>query len=321
MLKEAIGPILKFYFFLGGSYLLFQITPLRKHLLKPLLFTTINIFLPLFFIQNFSTGWEEAVSAGWWWMAGFFAASLILIGFQLLMAKILINRAPLLKTERKREMTVLFAMHNAGYVPLPIIAALSPQSLVIYMFFFFLAFNISFWTVAVSYLTGGEKKGLVFKPNAPLFGIIAGLGIAIFGIYDGFPRVITFPLEIIGSITLDLILVVLGGILAGIPKKYIKIEKEYWGYVIYKMILFPLIILIIMLFLPLKGINEKLIFGIKLTAVLEAVVPPATNNVIAAKAFGTDDQVKYIGNAVILTYGVSMITIPVFVLLSVLLFG
>jgi malate permease and related proteins len=321
MFSEAVIPILKFYVFLGGSYLLFQITPLRERVLKPLLFLTINVFLPLYLIYNFSTGWDEAVTAGWWWMAGFFVASLCFIGIQLLMAKLLINRAPLMKTGKKREMTILFAMHNAGYVPLPIIAALAPQSLVIYLFFFFFAFNISFWTIAVSYLTAGGNKKMVFKPNAPLIGIVAGFIIALLGIYDEFPRVVTFPLKIIGDITLDLILVVLGGILAGIPKNEIKVLREYWGYILYKMILYPVLLFLLMMFLPLKGIPEKLAFGIKLTVVVEALVPPATNNVIAAKAYGTEEQVTYIGNAVIVTYAVSMITIPIFVLLSVVVFG
>jgi hypothetical protein len=192
---------------------------------------------------------------------------------------------------------------------------------VIYLFFFFFAFNISFWTIAVSYLTAEGNKKIVFKPNAPLIGIVTGFIIALLGIYDEFPRVVTFPLKIIGDITLDLILVVLGGILAGIPKKEIKFLREYWGYILYKMILYPVLLFFVMMVIPLKGIPEKLAFGIKLTVVVEALVPPATNNVIVAKAYGTEEQVTYIGNAVIVTYAASMVTIPVFVLLSVVVFG
>jgi len=196
-----------------------------------------------------------------------------------MLGRFLVHRTRLLQTEHPRELVSLFAVHNAGYLPLPILSVFAPQSLMVYMFFFVLAFNLIFWTVAVSYMSGRGR--LVFRLNVPIVGIFVGLLLAVFHLYRFVPSIIRLPI---------------------------------------KLLIFPALFMIAMIFVPLRGLPPGLAFGIRLGVVLQAAVPPATNLMIVAKAFGTEKQVHYTGSGIIVTYLSSLVTLPLFLFLSTLLY-
>ncbi len=315
---EALPAVGKVFGLIILGLFVFQIGPLRR-ILDRLIWINLNILFPIYFIDSFSRGWDEAVAGGWSWMVIFFVSCFVLIGFQYLLGRALIGRRKLIPSERPNDLIILFAVQNSGYIPLPIIEAIAPDALIVYLFFFFFAFNIIFWGVTVSLLSSTEK-GFRFRINMPLIGLAAGVLIAAFGLYDYVPVMVRKGFSVTGGIAINLILVLMGGILATIPKAGIFFSREFVKFIIVKMIAYPAIVLTALLFLPLDSLRPAMAAGIKIVFVLQAAVPPATNNLIVARAYGTREQELHIGNGMFHTYAASLVTLPVFLVIAILVF-
>ncbi|MFW6293746.1 MAG: AEC family transporter [Spirochaetota bacterium] len=318
------------------GFLVFKIDLVRRYALRPFVFLIVNIVFPLYFVHTMPSQWADGLAAGWGWMVVFFFAYLVFLAVQYGLARVLINRVRLFRTEHPQELLVLFAMHNAGYIPIPIIAALTPPAVSVYISFYMMAFVLSFFTVAVWIIQGaarirttGSSQADVaraapsrprFKLNAPLVGIFAGLLFAVTGFYDVLPGWAKAPFRFSSVIALDAIMGVLGAVLASIPGRAIRIRREFIGLVLVKMLLYPAVVLGVMALIPLGGLDPQVASGIKLAMVLQAVVPPATNILVITKAYGTDEQVEYAGSAIAVTYAASIVLIPLFLIASRLAF-
>jgi len=301
------------------GYVLFQPRFVRRYLLAPALFVVMKIMFPMHFIWNLPRGWEKALNAGWYWMLIFFSAAFLMIGFQLYISKYFVKPGGFLETEHSRSMTVLFSMHNAGFIPLPIMAVLAPQEVNIYMFMYVFGFNLVFWTAAVHMLSS-STKGFKLKINPPLLGILIGMMIAIFDLSDNIPALLVPILRISGTYTLDIMMILLGGVLASIPRGDIKYRPEFGRLVALRFIVYPVIMLGIAALLPLGWLPHDIQWGLRLALIVQAAVPPATNVMLVAKLYGKQEQVHYIGTGIITTYLSSLITLPIILVFATLLF-
>lgn len=303
-----------------GGYLLFKIPPLKKYVLPVLLFVTLNIIFPMYSVHNFPLGWDEAVAAGWPWMLGSFVACFVIMGLLFLLGRLCVSKFLLFPRDREKELLLMFGVQNAGYIPLPILASLTGGGVLVYMFLYIFAFNLIFWTIAVAAIAETEGKRFRFKLNMPLVGLLVGFLVAALDLETHFPAFVSLPLSWAGAVALDLILIVLGGILATIPAERFRVRREFVGFVGIKMVLVPALILPILMLVPMPGLPGPLASGIKLALLLQFVVPPATNIMIATRAYGTPDEVHYIGGGIITTYAAMVVTLPVFLLLGTTLF-
>jgi hypothetical protein len=263
-------------------------------------------------------------------------AYLVMLGAQIGMAKLLINRVKLFETEYPRELLVLFAMHNAGYIPIPIVAALAPPAVSVYMSFYLMTYVLLFFSVAVWILRGAAADAHAeaagsddatassrpsFRLNAPTVGILVGLALAITGAYDLFPGWVKLPFRWASFIALDGVMVVLGAVLARVSNTGFAYRKEFGGLVLAKMVIYPLLMIGLLLLIPIPGVRPEIASGIYLALVLEAAVPPATNILVVTQAYGTSEQVEYAGSAVLFTYAAGLFIMPAFLILSRLIFG
>ena len=339
--QEILLPVARLVAATLTGFLIFKIRVVQRHLLRPVVFTIVNIIFPLYFVHTMPSQWADGLEAGWGWMLVFFFAYLFFFVVQLGLGRLLINRTRLLATDHPQELLVLFAMHNAGYIPIPIIAALAPPAVSVYMSFYMMAFVLSFFTVAVWLIQGAahirDARGrqadarsavpaashppLRFKLNAPIVGILTGLLLGVTGWYELVPGWVKLPFRWSATIALDAIMVVLGGVLAGIPAEGLSYRKEFGGLVLVKMVLYPAAVLGALALVPLSGLAPPVASGIKLAFVVEAVVPPATNILVLTKAYGTRDQVEYAGAAIVTTYLASVVLLPLFLVASRLLLG
>lgn len=315
MFQPILAAIARLIVLMIAGYLVFQPPPLQRHVLPRLLSVTVNVLLPLYFIVAFSAGWESAVAAGWRWMPIFFFACVVMMGFQAVVGTWLVRRVRAFSSPHPRAWVALFAVQNVGFIPLPILAAIAPEAINIYMFFFVLAFVIIFWTLVVSLLSA-EGGVFVFKPNMPLAGIIAGMIIAVFGLYDAFPALAQQVMEWLAAPALDLILFVLGGILATIPRADLQYRREFGSLIWLRMLAYPAALLLILALIPFGGLSPEMAYGIRLGLVLEAAVPPATNLIVVTKKYGTEAQVHYMASGMLVTYLASFLTMPLFLLAS-----
>lgn len=300
------------------GFALFRIPVMGRRVLKPAIFTVMNILFPLYFLHRLPLGWEEAVGVGSQWLFIYFIACFVMIGTQVLLARVLVRTRPLY-SHQPNSMIALFSIHNAGFIPLPIIEALAPPEISIYMFMFVLAFNIILWTAAVSLVSEGPAR-FTLKLNPPLIGLMGGIIIANFNLSGYIPHFVRPLLEFSGEYALDLMLVMLGGVLATIPRRDLQYRPEFGRLVLLRFVLYPAVFIGIAALLPLNALSASMQWGIRLSLVLQAAVPPATNLLLVAKIYGTEKQVHYIGTGILITYLSAVITLPIFLVLATFLF-
>ena len=317
----------------GAGFALFLWKPLRKRALKPLLVITIDILFPLYFVHHFPVGWQEAVEGGGpWYMLAFFLACSLMFLAQFGIGKLLLAGG--LKPEQPRQFLLLMTIHNAGFIPLPILASFAPDAAMVYMFFYVLAFNVFFWGFAPAYVAAGSGTAGAdedtaaadrprvprFRINPPLVGIALGLMLALTDSYRFVPDLVQTGLRIGGNLSLDLVLVLLGGLLADIPRQKLHYRREFGWLIGIKMVVWPLAFLLVMPFVPLPGLSPEVASAVRLAMVLEAAVPPATNIAVISKAYGSDAQLHYAGAGVIYSYAASALLLPLILIASFALF-
>lgn len=305
----------------GGGYLLFSIPVLRRRLLQPLLFVTMNGLLPVYFVHRLPMGWAGAMAGGWYWMAGFFVAYFAMTAVHVAIGTLLVRRSSALRAggERRRIFIAICTVHNAGFIPLPILEVIAPPAITVYMFMYVLGFSLVMWSVAVPMVSGG---GSIFRLrlNGPLVGVLVGLAVAASGLYPSVPAAAREALGSVGDIALDCVLVTLGGILATIPRAQLRVEPEFRSLALVRFLLYPAVLLLVAILLPLDALSPEMQWGLRVALVLQGVTPPATSLMLVAKRFGSAENTAYLGSGILLTYLLSFVTIPLFLVVSTLLF-
>ncbi len=300
------------------GYLLFRIRFMRERVLNPLLWILVNVLLPVYLIHRLATGWEEALQFGWEWTLVFFFACWGAVAIQSLIGAWIVYRTRLLPTENPREVVALFGVHNAVFIPFPILAVLAPDEINVFLFFYFFAFALMLWSYLVSLISGRETIRLKITP--PLVAMLLGVVAVLLGWHHSVPDPTMDVIGEIGRTSMDIILIVLGGILATVPQEDLAYKPEFGRLVVLRMVVYPALVLFLAWLIP-EGIGREFQWGLRITLIIEAAVPPATNVLLIAKAFGTEKQVHYAGGAILTTYLASVVTIPLFLTAAILLFG
>ncbi len=304
----------------GTGFVVFRPLKMQNCLFPKFLVLVLDILFPLYFVFSIPRGWNDALQLGWPFLLGMFGLSLVSMALQAWLAHVAVRLRPQWVKE-PTSFVLLSAIHNAGFVPLPILARLTPGPIIVGMAFYVLAFNMVMWTVAVSVIQTGRFRLRPFRIriNAPLIGLAAGLFLAMSGAYRYIPGKIMAAGGTLGKLGLDLAIVALGGALAGIREK-VEFDREHWYFAGWRLVLFPLAMLAVAT-LPLPIFAGPLGWGIRLVLVLEAAMPPASLVLVATRVYGKRDQIHYTGSMILFAYLVSLVTIPLFVGLAVYLFS
>lgn len=302
------------------GYLLFQPDFMRRRVLTPLVFITINLLFPFYFVTNFGENWDSASAIGASWLIGAALLCGVMMAVQGVYMRRLVGRRFGIPTDHRGEVATLGAIHNAGYIPIPIMQALFGGPIMIYLFFYTLGFNLVFWTIAVALVRGGPKR-FVFRLNAPTAGLLTGILLAATGWYDFIPGLVQDGMAVAGRVSLDLVLVGLGGVLARIRTQAGADRTNWARYVAYRSFAYPAAVLLFLWIIPLDAIPAAVAVALPVGIVLQASSPPATNLMLVAEAYGTHEQVEVFGRGVIVSYLAAAIAIPVFVTLGFLAFS
>jgi predicted permease len=302
----------------GSGFVVFRPQWMQKHVFPKFLVAVLDILFPLYFVFRIPRGWNEAVTLGWPFLLGMFVLGLVSVGVQAWLAYRAVRFRPQW-VSYPTAFILLAAMHNAGFVPLPILSRLAPGPIIIGMAFYFLAFNIIIWTVALSVIQTGRFRLWPFrvKVTPALVGLVLGFLLSVTGGYKFIPENVMVAGSWLGDLGLDLALVAMGGALAGIREKLV-FEREHWYFTGWLMVLYPAVVLGITM-LPLPIFAGSLGWAIRLVLVLEAAMPPASLVLVVTHAYGKPDQVHYTGSMILFTYLVSLVTVPLFVGLTVFL--
>ncbi|NSW91496.1 MAG: AEC family transporter [Firmicutes bacterium] len=196
---------------------------------------------------------------------------------------------------------------NCGYMGLPVLEALYGQTGIFYASIYITIFNILTWTNGVMIFTGEKdiksmKKALV---NPGIIAVFIGLVIFFFSIKLPYPILKT--LEMFGSMTTPLSMLIIGALIANTDFK-----KLFSGFALYYVTAIRLIILPLLTLITLKitGINDYTLLG---SCVATAAMPAAANTAVFAERYNGDSV--FASRVVAFSTIISMITIPVIFLL------
>lgn len=197
---------------------------------------------------------------------------------------------------------------NLGFMGFPVSAAVfGPESL-FYVSIFNMTFSLLVFSVGVILLRPDMGKYLDRK----LFlnpGILAsGVGLGLFLTGARIPGPFADALDLLGSVTSPLAMIIVGAFLATLPAERLLTDRAVWTVASFRLLVIPVgLYLILRLF-----ITDPLILGV---AVLLAAMPVAANTVMLAEEYHVDTGLASRG--VFLTTVLCIFTIPLITTLVV----
>ena len=216
----------------------------------------------------------------------------------------------------RRPFLSLAALQNSGYLPIPLTAAILPPDqqatglLLVFIYIFVMGFI--FWSLGVRLIArpqsfNGLAANLRQVANPPLIAMLVGLFFLIPPVHAGYARLTLLQegLAALGSTTIPLVLIILGGSFATITgttsgRRIVTLAAAI------KLVVIPSLTLTMVLLLA-----PERIFAFAL--ILQAAMPAAMNHIVVAQEY--DGDVALASRALFVQYLLSVITVPVFLLL------
>lgn len=260
----------------------------------------INITLPSMIIASFNFKFsKDMLNVG----ISLFLISLIIHLSLLLIGKFLYKRF------NENEMKVLWFItlfSNCGFMGYPVVESIYGKIGLFYAALFNIPFNILMWTAGVFIFSGkgdikSAKKALL---NPGIVSVFIGLFIFLFSLKLPIP--IQKTLELVGSMTTPLSMIIIGSTLADSKITSIFESKSIYIGTIVRLILIPVTTFIFLKYFGLKD------FYLSIPVIITAM-PAAANTVIMAEKFGGDAE--FASKIVFLTTVLSAVTIPLVLIL------
>lgn len=192
---------------------------------------------------------------------------------------------------------------NVGFMGYPVTAAVFGEEGVFYAAIFNLPFNLLVFTIGIFFLS--SKQGEKSKINPKLLinpGVIAVLiGFLIFSLKIQLPRSITGSLDLLGSVTTPMSMIVIGGLLAKVS-----INKIFTNFRVYLITIFRLFLVPVIVYFVLRNFVDGIyLFGVP---VLLSAMPVAANSAILAEEYKGNAELA--SQTVFITTLFSVISIP-----------
>lgn len=242
-----------------------------------------------------------------------FAGGALIIGAGLLVAagvcRVFLSRTP---PKDRGIFLSLSSMHNSGYLPIPLVAAILPEGQreegLLYTFIFILIMGLLFWSLGIRLISGASpdpKTRLRRVLNPPIVTILLSFLFLVPVIRDAYGQltVIRQALDLLGQSTIPLVLIILGGSLA----ERLDDDSDYWKPVLLSTVIRLLIVPWIILML-LRGIQLGQV--LTFTVFLQACMPAATNHIVVVREYG--GNAALVSRSLMVQYLVSAITVPLF---------
>lgn len=226
--------------------------------------------------------------------------SLLMHVFAIFISKLLFYRYP---TAINKVLRAAAIFSNCGFMGFPILDGIYGPQGVFYGSFYVLTFNILIWTVGVSIFTGNKDQNIEKQAlNPAVIAVIVGLVLFIFSIK--MPAPLFKTMEMIGSMTTPLSMLIIGSLLMDINFSDLFSEFSLFYVTLVRLLILPSIAIFVLLFFGVKGI----VLGVP---VLANAMPIGALIVIFAEKHGADALLA--SRAVFLSTLVSIVTIPVII--------
>ncbi len=263
----------------------------RKKLSELLLYITSPFLVISSFNFKFSS--DMLVNAGI-----VFAFSIATHLFAVFLGKLLFAKYPY---EKQSVLKFILVFSNCGFMGFPVLEGLFGKTGVFYGSIYVAVFNIFIWTYGVMLFSKGSRQSSVIKAliNPGIVSVVIGLFIFLFSIE--LPKPLLQTLDMVGSMTSPISMLIIGAILANTNLKDVFTGFEVYYGTVLRLIIMPLIAI---LALTLMGTDRELL---RICVVLVAM-PAAANTVIFAEKYEANSLLA--SRCVALSTILSIVTIP-----------
>src|SRR5690554_1946026 len=232
-----------------------------------------------------------------------FLVSTALHLFTLLGSRFLFRRY---SPEKEKILRMVMIFSNCGFMGFPILDSIYGKTSVFFGSIYVVVFNVFLWTAGVTLFTGAKDIRAI-KTALKNPGILAvGVGLPIFLFSPPIPAPVYETLDMVGSMTTPLAMVIVGSLLADLKLKEVFAEPSIYYATLLRLIILPLLTMGVMRLLGFGGLVLQVM-------VIIMAMPAATTTVILAEKYGGNPE--YASRIVFISTIISMITIPVMILL------
>lgn len=206
--------------------------------------------------------------------------------------------------KEKRGLYIFMIMYpNVGFMGFPLMKSIFGDSSVLGTAVINMCFNVSLFTLGRMVMSGGKMKKGSFRISILLSpGIVASLvAVVCYLMKLPCPAVVTDSINLVGSMTTPLAMLLIGVILAKIPVKDILGDMRVWLFSVLIQLLIPAALYPVMKL----TIADELIRGITL---IIAAMPVANSAVLFASEYQKDDV--FAAKTIFVSTVISIVTIP-----------
>lgn len=294
--------ILKIFFVVVLAGFLVRRGILTEAMVTALTKVTIVLFLPCLILDKILTNFSPS-EFPLWWTIPVASIGMALAGLAFA-ALVFIRELP-----EKRSMLALASMQNAGYLVLPIGAALYPtefDEFALYVSLFILGFNPILWSIGKLLATTGSRDGSDWRGllNPPLVSCLGSMALVLTGISNSIPTPVLETIELMGEGAVPVATVVLGAMLGGMT---LRLRPHLWDATRVLLVKYGFLpaLTITLLSLTEIGVDNPLMARF---LVLESASAPAVGLILQVRAYGGDE--KKVGSVMLVSYVFCVVSLP-----------
>lgn len=196
-----------------------------------------------------------------------------------------------------------FLFPNLSFIGYPVITALLGKEALLFAVILVLPNTLLSYTIGATLLGGGKFNWKVLVSPAMICAVLS-LVISLLRLET--PALLGEMLDMVGSVTIPLSLMVLGSLLSGMHAKDVFSNPRMWVTAVLRLTVMPVVI-----FLLLRPLHlNELVLGV---AVLETGMPVAVTGTMLSMEYGGDTDCM--ARMIFLTTVLSMVTIPLVAML------
>jgi len=269
----------------------------------------LEIALPSLIFVNILMNFSPQESPDWWllplWWLVFTALAAVLTAISMFLAKKSI----------RREFAITLFYQNGLFFPLGILAGMfGGDSIYLVYLFLFALFYPAFFFSTYPLFFGKKEHRLQWRKivHPVLIATLLAVGLRYFGVQDYVPTLVISILQLLGAMSIPLVMIILGGnIYIDFHKKGTVFTTEIVKFVLLKNIVFPLVFLGVLILV-------RPVYSVALILLLQSAVPPVTAVPLVTERAGGNRAI--VNQFVVASFVSSLVTIPVMVMLFSLLF-
>ncbi len=228
------------------------------------------------------------------------AVSLAVQLFSLILSRLFYPRV---EDAKRRVLRYGILISNAGFIGLPIAGELFGPLGYMYASIYLIPQRVMMWSAGLAIFNAEHtEKGEAVKRvllHPCMVAVYIGLALMVGGIQ--LPPIFTMTLSSLGSATIALSMILIGGVFAEMDRHHLRLDLNLWTFSLIRLFLIPFITL---LGCRLLGVDPV----IRAVSVLLAAMPGGSTTVILSSKYGGDSV--YASKLVILTTTLSLLTIP-----------